>query len=173
MVLSGPEGNQNTTTFTSLGCPVFSAGHPDHVEMLFIASHEVVLEWLEEVAYTPAEKKPYVNPLFAVVYSEPPNVEDGAWAVGDGASAEKASAEDTFKVVEVAEVAEHERGEENGGREDGRTDGIEGREKTVTRDDVGSENVNGDGSAEKKPQTLVIRPKKIENEEKGQEDGKQ
>ncbi|KAI1296461.1 Arb2 domain-containing protein [Xylaria venustula] len=73
MVLSGSSGNPDTTTFTSLGCPVFSAGEPNHVETLFIASHETVLDWLQEVADTPAEKKPYVNPSFTIVFSDAPD----------------------------------------------------------------------------------------------------
>ncbi|KAI1427377.1 Arb2 domain-containing protein [Xylaria sp. FL1777] len=59
LVIAGPSGNPHTTTFTSLGCPVFSAGEPQHVETLFIASYATVLDWLQEVADTPAEKKPY------------------------------------------------------------------------------------------------------------------
>ncbi|KAI1351342.1 hypothetical protein F5Y01DRAFT_304814 [Xylaria sp. FL0043] len=70
LVLSGPSGNPHTTTFTSLGCPVFSAGEPEHVETLFVASHATVLDWLQEVADTPAEKKPYVNPAFTIDFSD-------------------------------------------------------------------------------------------------------
>ncbi|KAI0400053.1 hypothetical protein F4802DRAFT_610390 [Xylaria palmicola] len=65
-VLSGPAGNPHTTTFTALGCPVFSAGEPQHVETLFVASHPAVLGWLQEVADTPAAHGPYRNPVFSV-----------------------------------------------------------------------------------------------------------
>ncbi|KAI0975583.1 Arb2 domain-containing protein [Xylaria arbuscula] len=73
VVLSGSSGNPDTTTFTSLGCPVFSAGEPNHVETLFIASHRTVLDWLQEVADTPTKKKPYVNPDFTVAFSDAPD----------------------------------------------------------------------------------------------------
>ncbi|KAK5626804.1 hypothetical protein RRF57_002519 [Xylaria bambusicola] len=82
LVLSGPLGNPKTTTFTSLGCPVFSAGVPCHVETLFIASHSIVLDWLQEVADTPPEEKPYLNPTFTVVYTEPSETNQ-TWANGD------------------------------------------------------------------------------------------
>ncbi|KAI0808851.1 hypothetical protein GGR55DRAFT_188014 [Xylaria sp. FL0064] len=83
LVLSGPSGNPHTTTFTSLGCPVFSAGEPEHVETLFIASHTTVLDWLQEVADTPAEKKPYVNPAFTVDFSDAPDSNDSDdWNMG-------------------------------------------------------------------------------------------
>ncbi|KAI0182938.1 Arb2 domain-containing protein [Xylaria flabelliformis] len=78
MVLSGPDGNSNTTTFTELGCPVFSAGEPLHVETLFIASHTTVLDWLQEVADTSSKTKPYKNPMFTVVYSDG-HREDSEW----------------------------------------------------------------------------------------------
>jgi hypothetical protein len=70
MTLSGPEGNPNTTTFTSAGCPVFSAGESQHTETLFIVSHPLVLGWLQEVAATPSEEKPYLNPKFPVFFTD-------------------------------------------------------------------------------------------------------
>ncbi|KAI0521609.1 hypothetical protein F5B22DRAFT_595658 [Xylaria bambusicola] len=82
LLLSGPLGNPETTTFTSLGCPVFSAGVPCHVETLFIASQSLVLDWLQEVADTPPEEKPYLNPTFTVVYSEPSET-NSTWAGED------------------------------------------------------------------------------------------
>ncbi|KAF2967572.1 hypothetical protein GQX73_g6002 [Xylaria multiplex] len=73
LVLSGDSGNPHTTTFTSFGCPVFSAGETQHVETLFIASYPVVLDWLQEVADTHAQDKPYKNPAFTVTYSDVPD----------------------------------------------------------------------------------------------------
>ncbi|TGJ84647.1 hypothetical protein E0Z10_g4120 [Xylaria hypoxylon] len=70
LVLSGASGNPETTAFTSLGCPVFSAGEPQHVETLFIASHPIVLDWLQEVADATVRNKSYKNPVFTVVYSD-------------------------------------------------------------------------------------------------------
>ncbi|KAJ8109616.1 hypothetical protein ONZ43_g6086 [Nemania bipapillata] len=72
-VLSGPSGNPLTSTFTRLGCPVFSAGEPQHVETLFIASHLTVLDWLQEVADISASGKTYKNPMFVSIYSDGPD----------------------------------------------------------------------------------------------------
>ncbi|KAI0447289.1 Arb2 domain-containing protein [Xylaria telfairii] len=79
MVLSGSSGNPNTSTFTSIGCPVFSAGEPLYIETLFIASYTTVLDWLQEVADTSSKAKPYKNPTFTVVYSEGPE-EKNDWS---------------------------------------------------------------------------------------------
>ncbi|KAI0531592.1 Arb2 domain-containing protein [Xylaria digitata] len=73
LVLSGDSGNSHTTTFTSFGCPVFSAGEAQHVETLFISSYPVVLDWIQEVTNTHAMNKPYKNPVFTVVYSDVPD----------------------------------------------------------------------------------------------------
>ncbi|KAI1181147.1 Arb2 domain-containing protein [Nemania sp. FL0916] len=86
LVISGPAGNPNTTTFTSLGCPVFSAGEPVHVETLFIASYQTVLDWLQEVADSTARNKPYKNPLFTIVYSDNPGESDDSTGWGEDGS---------------------------------------------------------------------------------------
>ncbi|KAI0487299.1 Arb2 domain-containing protein [Xylaria cf. heliscus] len=88
MILSGPTGNRNTTTFTSFGYPVFSAGEPLYVETLFIASHATVLDWVQEVADTSSKAKPYKNPVFTVVYSDGPGESNGwgNWEEGGGAA---------------------------------------------------------------------------------------
>ncbi|KAI1163465.1 hypothetical protein F5B18DRAFT_661673 [Nemania serpens] len=88
LVLSGPSGNPATTTFTSLGCPVFSAGEAEHVETLFIASYPTVLEWLQEVANTPVQNQPYVNPTFTVVYSDGAEDDSAGWGGEESGSAD-------------------------------------------------------------------------------------
>jgi hypothetical protein len=108
LVLSGPSGNPNTSTFTSLGCPVFSAGEQMHVETLFVASHTTVLGWLQEVALTPS----YKNPEFAVFYQDNKGESsywddwkgEGEEQGGNGAYQDEGIAED--RVVE--EVGEDE-----------------------------------------------------------------
>ncbi|KAJ2968663.1 hypothetical protein NUW58_g10175 [Xylaria curta] len=72
--------NPHTTTFTSLGCPVFSAGEAHHVETLFIASHLMVLHWLQEVADTPGA---YKNPGFTIVFSDGPD-QNNLWSDWNG-----------------------------------------------------------------------------------------
>ncbi|GAW15621.1 hypothetical protein ANO14919_050370 [Xylariales sp. No.14919] len=79
LVLSSPTGNPHTTTFTSLGCPVFSSGEPLHVETLFIACHQMVLDWIQEVADTAASGKAYKNPSFTVVYLDDQEDSDIDW----------------------------------------------------------------------------------------------
>ncbi|KAI1744630.1 Arb2 domain-containing protein [Xylaria scruposa] len=110
MILSGPAGNPDTTTFTRLGCPVFSAGEPLHVETLFIASHTTVLDWLQEVADTSSKTKPYKNPMFTVVYSDGPG-ENNDWGYEEEISStigEAASSRGDDDVV--AEEANQEKG---------------------------------------------------------------
>lgn len=70
MVISGPEGNPKTTTFTQMGCPVFSSGEPNYTETALITGSEVILGWLQEVAMTP-EGEDYTNPHFHVDFADP------------------------------------------------------------------------------------------------------
>ncbi|KAF3063525.1 putative arb2 domain-containing protein [Daldinia childiae] len=70
MVISGPEGNPKTTTFTQIGCPVFSSGEPNYTETALITGSEIILDWLQEVAMTP-EGKDYTNPYFHVDFADP------------------------------------------------------------------------------------------------------
>ncbi|KAI0425280.1 hypothetical protein F5Y09DRAFT_352537 [Xylaria sp. FL1042] len=149
LVLSGPSGNPHTTTFTSLGCPVLSAGEPEHVETLFIASHETVLNWLQEVADTPAEKKPYVNPAFTVSYSDAP---DGDNDDDDGMRAHKITM-DRDEGKESTQSQQYENFvEENGGNESSGAGG----QKIITRDNsIGNDGVNGDEPALKKEEEQI------------------
>ncbi|KAI1361883.1 Arb2 domain-containing protein [Xylaria arbuscula] len=182
LILADPLGNPNTTTFTSLGCPVFSAGHAEHVEMLFITSHQIVLDWLDEVAATPPEQKPYMNPTFTILFSETERESD-TWADEGKGSAETPAMEDSLS-PKVAEVSgcEGNKADATGGLEDNQPVAAGGQEKAVARDDVGSGPVAEceDGSAARNTeieqskafQKLVIRPKKTENADEDQEDGK-
>ncbi|KAI2627222.1 hypothetical protein GGS21DRAFT_493067 [Xylaria nigripes] len=99
-VLSGPDGNPNTTIFTQLGCPVFSSGEAKHVEMLFISSHTIVLNWLREVALAPAD---YRNPEFVVNFADPVVDEVVDW---DGS--------EEIENAATGEIGESEAGNENG-----------------------------------------------------------
>ncbi|KAI1809898.1 Arb2 domain-containing protein [Poronia punctata] len=85
LVLSGPDGNHQTTAFTDHGCPVFSAGEYRYIETLFVACYPEVLRWLEEVALAPA---PYKNPDFEVFYADPPK-ESQYWGEGEPEEEEK------------------------------------------------------------------------------------
>ncbi|KAL7621156.1 hypothetical protein AAE478_008473 [Parahypoxylon ruwenzoriense] len=76
IVLSGPDGNPKTSTFTQQGCPVFSSGEPYYTECTFIAAAPRILDWLQEVATTP-EGEGYVNPEFQILYADPPEPDDG------------------------------------------------------------------------------------------------
>ncbi|XDG07693.1 hypothetical protein ABKA04_007308 [Annulohypoxylon sp. FPYF3050] len=70
LVISGPEGNPNTSTFTDQGCPVFSSGSDLYMETTLITARDVVLDWMQEVAMTP-EGEEYMNPKFQVVFCDP------------------------------------------------------------------------------------------------------
>ncbi|KAI0119496.1 Arb2 domain-containing protein [Daldinia grandis] len=70
MVISGSEGNPKTTTFTQMGCPIFSSGEPNYTETALITGSEAILGWLQEVAMTP-EGEDYTNPCFHVDFADP------------------------------------------------------------------------------------------------------
>ncbi|RYP11306.1 hypothetical protein DL764_000124 [Monosporascus ibericus] len=66
-VLSGPDGNPHTTTFTTLGSPVFSGGTAHFIELLLVEGGSAVLDFLQEVALSSSD---YRNPEFHVVYRD-------------------------------------------------------------------------------------------------------
>ncbi|KAI0883667.1 Arb2 domain-containing protein [Annulohypoxylon maeteangense] len=70
MVLSGPDGNPKTRTFTEQGCPVFSSGSDHYTELTLIMARDIVLDWLQEVAMTP-EGEEYLNPEYHVTFADP------------------------------------------------------------------------------------------------------
>lgn len=63
--ISGPEGNDNTVSFTSYGCPVFSSGEGGITEMLFVRAQKTVLDWIQEVALQADYKNPEIIVSFA------------------------------------------------------------------------------------------------------------
>ncbi|KAI2462804.1 Arb2 domain-containing protein [Annulohypoxylon bovei var. microspora] len=94
MVLSGPDGNPKTTTFTNQGCPVYSSGEPHYIEMTLITAHDLVLDWLQEVAMT-SNNEEYLNPEYHVVFRDPAVEDDPDWSqwqnkesTGDGENGE-------------------------------------------------------------------------------------
>ncbi|KAI1087673.1 Arb2 domain-containing protein [Rostrohypoxylon terebratum] len=87
LVISGPDGNPNTRTYTEQGCPVFSSGSEYYMETTLITAREVVLDWMQEVAMTP-EGEEYMNPKFQVLYydqkmAEPPEPDWSQWKRDD------------------------------------------------------------------------------------------
>ncbi|KAI0169810.1 Arb2 domain-containing protein [Hypoxylon sp. FL1284] len=82
--LSGPEGNPKTTTFTDMGCPIFSSGEPHYTECTLVASAGLVLDWIQEVAMTP-EGEDYANPTFEIVYADAVTADDAnqSWGQED------------------------------------------------------------------------------------------
>ncbi|KAI1392340.1 Arb2 domain-containing protein [Hypoxylon trugodes] len=111
-VLSGPDGNPNTRSFTQMGCPMFSSGEPHYTERTLITSRDVVLEWLQEVALTP-EGQDYVNPSFNVVFADPHFDNDQDWGQEqNNESGEKNEVEDAEAKDEPEE--KEEVGEANG-----------------------------------------------------------
>ncbi|KAK8067969.1 hypothetical protein PG996_007081 [Apiospora saccharicola] len=62
-LISGPDGNPHTTTFTRHGCPVYSGGEACYIECLLIKARVAVLDWLQAVALTPKGSAHYMNPV--------------------------------------------------------------------------------------------------------------
>lgn len=69
-ILSGPDGNPRTTSFTELGCPVFSGGTEHFTELLLIKGQAEILTFLQEVALADGDGYGYRNPDFHVVYTD-------------------------------------------------------------------------------------------------------
>jgi hypothetical protein len=65
-VLSGPDGNPESQHFTDFGCPVLSGGNPFYSEMVFIEAHQIILDWMQQVA---ADEN-YHNPEVVVAAKE-------------------------------------------------------------------------------------------------------
>ena len=75
-VISGPEGNPNTTIFTSYGCPILSSGESFYSELTLIKAKDIVLPWLEEVYRA---GKDYTNPDFEVTFADGHAEETPVW----------------------------------------------------------------------------------------------
>jgi hypothetical protein len=60
MALSGPGENLDQQYMTNYGCCVFSGGHPNLEEMLFVRAYPVILDWLHEVAMDPNYQNPEI-----------------------------------------------------------------------------------------------------------------
>lgn len=167
--LSGPDGNPHTTTFTSLGCPVFSAGEANHVETLFISSHLTVLEWLQEVANTPKDE-PYKNPIFSVVYSDGAD-ESNTWADWKGEEGQENKDKDKDNTAKV---------EDNG--DDGASTGA-GELKIITKGNAAEINgADGDEVIQKAAgehervealKEYVLRPKQSDSGDGDDKDSKE
>ncbi|KAK8024110.1 hypothetical protein PG993_012176 [Apiospora rasikravindrae] len=69
-LISGPDGNPHTTTFTRHGCPVYSGGEPYYIECLLIKARTAVLDWLQSVAFTPKGSAHYMNPAVECTYAD-------------------------------------------------------------------------------------------------------
>lgn len=75
-MLSGPDGNPQTSSFTQLGCPVLSGGTEHHTETLLIEGRRAILDFLQEVALHDKanngddDAAGYKNPEFTVAYAD-------------------------------------------------------------------------------------------------------
>ena len=73
-MLSGPDGNSHTSSFTQLGCPVLSGGTEYYTETLLIEGRRLILDFLQEVALHDKDNNGsrdgdgYKNPEFFVSY---------------------------------------------------------------------------------------------------------
>ncbi|ROW16405.1 hypothetical protein VPNG_02784 [Cytospora leucostoma] len=75
-VISGPDGNPNTTIFTAYGCPILSSGEAFYTEMTLIRAKDSVLSWLDEVYRA---GKGYTNPEIEVTFADAELEETPPW----------------------------------------------------------------------------------------------
>ena len=93
--LSGPDGNPRTSSFTALGCPVFSGGTEHHTELLLITGRRTIVDFLRDVwlcdgAAAGGKGGGYKNPDFVVEYADLRAEDTGAdlWTGWDEKDAE-------------------------------------------------------------------------------------
>ncbi|KAK7743897.1 hypothetical protein SLS53_003919 [Cytospora paraplurivora] len=75
-VISGADGNPNTTIFTAYGCPILSSGEAFYTEMALIRAKDSVLSWLDEVYRA---GKGYTNAEIDVTFADPKLEETPPW----------------------------------------------------------------------------------------------
>lgn len=89
--LSNPEGNPNSMSFTSYGCPVLSSGEVYYVELTLIKAKDVVLAFLDDTYKAGRDGdngggsggNTYVNPVFEITYAEEDVPETPCWDVSE------------------------------------------------------------------------------------------
>ncbi|RYP75098.1 hypothetical protein DL771_002559 [Monosporascus sp. 5C6A] len=140
-VLSGPDGNPHTTTFTALGSPVFSGGTAYFTELLLVEGGSAVLDFLQDVALSSSD---YRNPEFHVAYRDlrADDQEDEDWSNWQ----DPAVADQMMPTVEVSAAAAKngrvDKGVTAGG--DGYSQAVEsGNERRVEITDEGEGEVEG------------------------------
>ncbi|KAF4447846.1 mitochondrial 40s ribosomal protein mrp2 [Fusarium austroafricanum] len=73
--LAMPGGNPSLL-IEPLGCPCFSSGEQEYIEMIFIQALEPALDYLQEVALSPD----FVNPDMPVAERRPTDITDEQWS---------------------------------------------------------------------------------------------
>ncbi|OTB03919.1 hypothetical protein M426DRAFT_59437 [Hypoxylon sp. CI-4A] len=101
-ILSGPDGNPKTSTFTQQGCLVFSSGEPHFIEKTLIEGRDMILGWLEEVALNPEGPENYENPEFIVDFADPGYTEEGEPGWGQWKDPESAGEKDEREEVDIS-----------------------------------------------------------------------
>ncbi|KAK4136941.1 hypothetical protein BT67DRAFT_398629 [Trichocladium antarcticum] len=89
--LAGPSGNPGVIGFTSFGCPVYSAGEADVVEMLLVEAQPAILKWIQEVAL---EGEAYKNEVFEIFGEKPEDVDTPWGPRGSDTDAEQGEVKD-------------------------------------------------------------------------------
>ncbi|GAB1311623.1 Arb2 domain-containing protein [Madurella fahalii] len=88
--VAGAGGNPRAATFTSFGCPVYSAGDAILTEQLLIEAQLGVLGWIQQVAL---EGEAYKNEEFEIIGEENGHCiepEEGMWGTSETNAIEKA-----------------------------------------------------------------------------------
>lgn len=88
-VVSGPDGNPNTTIITSYGCPVYSSGESFYGEMTLIRARDALLSWLEEAHRV---GRGYANPQVEVTFADEQFEETPDWVDDPGLAGPAAGA---------------------------------------------------------------------------------
>lgn len=81
-LISDPDGNPHTVSFTRHGCPVYSGGEACYIECLLIKARAAVLDWLQAVALTPKGSAHHMNPVLECTYADEklPSSMDPDWS---------------------------------------------------------------------------------------------
>ncbi|RYO79930.1 hypothetical protein DL762_007903 [Monosporascus cannonballus] len=181
-VLSGPDGNPHTATFTALGSPIFSGGTPHFTELLLVEGGSAVLDFLQEVALSFSAD--YRNPEFHVTYRDlrAADQEDEDWSNWRGPedadqvtmpTVEVSAAAAAVPDAGVVAAAEKKNGEEKGtvgeptnarGHEGKGSGGERLVEGVKDEAEVGSENAGDDSGKRRSSDSRGVREGKKEAE---------
>ncbi|KAK3901511.1 Arb2 domain-containing protein [Staphylotrichum tortipilum] len=134
--ISGAGGNPGAGTFTSFGCPVYSAGEAQVTETIFIEAQPAVLRWIQQVAL---EEEAYKNEVLEIFGEE-----------GNGITSEELDLPWGAPEPETAEAGDQM---ETNGTGDG-VDNVEGRVQN-SNGEPGSDQIKATDNSVEVPKTDI------------------